>query len=395
MKVYYIKDRSIIYIMMAIFCLSIIFIGIKYIGNFKDEEKVEKEVEVVEVFNADKKPGFFMDIISKSNSFFDSIYKERYNKKSFVENLKTNFIKDFDINKKILKSQLPAIISMAEEPTLASRGRKKDDEDGELHKIEKGESEVYRDLGEISFVDGEEVIEVGNLGISKEKALEKIKNIKKPKTISIAKDKPYVMVYNTHATEAYLPEHDGGFRSTDKNYNVIAIADIITKNLIEKGHLVKQVETMHDYPNYNASYSRAKSTLETELSKEKNLKVLIDVHRDGVSPDASYYDRIKKESVVEIDGKRVGTFKFVIGNDTPNKDEIIQFSNYIKSVSDMMYPGLALKPIIKPYGKFNQNISDYSLLMEVGSNVNTLDETKRTADYISEILDVALKGITN
>ncbi|MGO1367960.1 MAG: stage II sporulation protein P [Senegalia sp. (in: firmicutes)] len=164
---------------------------------------------------------------------------------------------------------------------------------------------------------------------------------------------------------------------------------------IEKGHAVKHVQTMHDSPNYNASYSRARKTLETELSNGKNLKILMDLHRDGVSPGASYYNRMKKESVVEIDGKRVGTFKFVVGNDNPNKDKLIQFSNYVKSVSDMMYPGLCLKPIIKPYGKFNQYMSDYSLLIEIGSNVNTLDETKMTANYIAEILDVALKGIVN
>ncbi|WP_130806605.1 stage II sporulation protein P [Senegalia massiliensis] len=388
MKVYYVKDRSIIYIIAAIVCLSVIFTGIRIIDKFQKQEKVEKTVEVVEL-------SVFTDLITNSNTFFGSVYKKKYDKESFFINIKSKITGKLKIDKNLIKTQLPAIINMAEEPQLSSRGSKKDLDKNEetFHQIE-GDTD-YKALGDISFIDEEEVIEVGNLGISKEKALEKIKNIDKPKSISIAKDKPYIMIYHTHATEAYLPNHDGGFRSRDKNYNMIKIGDIITEKLIEKGHRVKHIETTHDYPSYNASYSRARSTIEKELKGEKNLRVLIDIHRDGVSPGASYYDRIKKESVVQIDGKKVGTFKFVVGNDTPNKDKVLQFANYIKSVSDMMYPGLCLKPIIKPYGKFNQYLSDYSLLMEVGSNVNTLEETERTADYISEILDVALKGMVN
>ena len=38
--------------------------------------------------------------------------------------------------------------------------------------------------------------------------------------------------------------------------------------------------------------------------------------------------------------------------------------------------------MIKPVGKYNQFLSDYSALIEVGSNLNTMEEAKETARII-------------
>lgn len=427
MKVYYIKDRSIIYILIAIVCLIIVFLGIKIISNIQYDESTQKTIDVVEVFNRTEQnienkveneninkehienPSFFMQLISRSNSFIRSMYNEKYNHKTMLAQIKETLVEDIQINRKLLKSQLPAIISTTNldginldtKEKYANRGGNiKDISQDGLETINGLEIESsYSPLGDIAFIDdetGDEAIPVSGSGISKEEALEVIKNIERPKTLNVSSNNsPYVMIYHTHATEAYLPKAEVNYRSQDKNYNVIGIGDIVGEELAKKGHGVTHIETLHDFPNYNESYSRSLATIKEQMNKNKNLNVLLDIHRDGVTPDTSYYNKVKKESVIEIDGKKVGTFRFVIGNDTPNKDEILLFSNYIKSVSDMLYPGLCLSPIIKPYGKYNQYLSDYTLLLEVGSNINDMKETKATARYIAEILDVALKGIIN
>lgn len=418
MRVYYIKDRSIIYIITAIFCLLLIFIGVKIIGNIKSDETTQKTIDVVEVFSGDKKevkieedtnveiqnPNFLMMILSRSNSFIRSIYDGKYKSENILSQIKDNYMVDIVIDQEILKTQLPAIMSMTNikdlkvdtDFKLANRGDDKDSIYEELETISELEVESsYSPLGNISFVDNTtegEAITTAAAGISREDAFKAVAGIAKPKAISVEKNKPYILIYHTHATEAYLPEED--FRSEDKKYNVLGIGDILEEELKKKGHGVTHIETFHDLPSFNQSYSKSLSSMKSALNKEDNLTVLLDLHRDGIASSASYYDKAKKESVIEINGKRVATFKMVIGNGTPNKEKILQFSNYIKTVSDMLYPGLCLKHVIKPYGKYNQYLSDYTLLLEVGSNLNTVEETEETAKLLAEILDVALKGIT-
>ncbi|MBS4536869.1 stage II sporulation protein P [Clostridium sp. D2Q-11] len=422
MRVYYIKDRSIIYILTAIICLVIIFIGVKIISNLQSEETTQKTVDVVEVFTGNKEnsividesednieyqsieePNFFMMVLGKSNAFIRSIYNEKYKNSDLLSRLKQTYMIDLEIDQKILKTQLPAIVSMTNfdnvklgnRLSIANRSSNKANSYEELETFNELEVESgYSPLGNIAFVDDkyEEAIPTSAAGISRDEAMKAIESMAKPKAISVESNKPYVMIYHTHATEAYAPV--SGARSEDKKYNVVGIGDMISEELNKRGHEVNHVENYHDQPSYTGSYGRSLSTIKSQLKKEKNLKVLIDVHRDGVASDASYYDKAKKESVIEIDGKRVATFFMVVGNDTPNRDKIVQFSNYIKTVSDMLYPGLCRKPVMKPYGKFNQYMSDYTLLIEVGSNLNTIEETRETAKLIGEVLDIALRGIT-
>ncbi len=80
------------------------------------------------------------------------------------------------------------------------------------------------------------------------------------------------------------------------------------------------------------------------MRENGNLKVLIDVHRDGVELDKpevkknlnKYINKFK----TNINGKDVATFYFVIGPDSPNKEEVLSFAKYFKAVCDIIYPGL-------------------------------------------------------
>ena len=94
-----------------------------------------------------------------------------------------------------------------------------------------------------------------------------------------------------------------------------------------------------------------------------------------------------------IDGKDVATFSIVIGPDSPNVDEVLKFAKYIKSVSDTLYPGLCKGIIIKPSGKFNQFVSNYYALIEIGSNLNTIEEAQESAKLVGKILSVVIDKV--
>jgi stage II sporulation protein P len=83
----------------------------------------------------------------------------------------------------------------------------------------------------------------------------------------------------------------------------------------------------------------------------------------------------------------------VVGPNTPNYDQVLAFAKYIKAVSDTLYPGLCKGIIVKPIGKYNLFISDYASLVEIGSNVNTVDEANECGKLVGEILDIVIRSL--
>ncbi len=229
-----------------------------------------------------------------------------------------------------------------------------------------------------------------NTGISS------IENIPKPLNINklnLNKEERYILMYHTHGTESFLVEDPWLYHSQDVNKNVVNIGDVMTKVLEAKGHKVDHVQTLHDLPSYNQSYTRSSNTVKTKKESNSNLKILLDVHRDGVAQDAKYKDRFLKTARTQINGVSTATFSLVIGPDTPNYDEVLSFAKYIKAVSDTLYPNLCTGIIIKPAGKYNLYFSDYAALLEIGSNLVTQEEATETAKRVGEILSLVLDSI--
>lgn len=223
-----------------------------------------------------------------------------------------------------------------------------------------------------------------------------IENIPEPLMISkikIDNDKPYILMYHTHATESYLLSKEDNYRNPDKKYNVMGIGSIISTVLEANGHKVDHVETYHDLPSYNQSYSRSLNTINKKREESSNLKILLDIHRDAVVENTSNIENIKAKSKIDINGKSVATFSLVVGPDSANKEAVLSFAKYIKAVSDVLYPKLCTGILIKPKGRYNQYLSDYSALIEVGYNFNTMEEANEGAKLVGEILTIVINSI--
>lgn len=223
-----------------------------------------------------------------------------------------------------------------------------------------------------------------------------VENIPSPlniEKITVDKSKPYIALYHTHASEGYQPLKEGIYHIEDKTKNVIGVGEIITTVLEANNHKTKHIETYHDIPVYNKSYSRSLNTINKIKEEEKNIKVFIDVHRDGRDKNSPDYEEFLKKSKTKINGVDTATFALVVGPETPNYDSVLNFAKYIKAVSDTLYPGLCKGIIIKPYGKFNLYSSNYATLLEVGGNFNTIEEAKESAKLIGEILSIVFNSL--
>ncbi len=199
---------------------------------------------------------------------------------------------------------------------------------------------------------------------------------------------PQVLIYHTHTTEAFL----GETRSRDNAKNMVAVGDKIEAQLKAAGINVVHDTTCHDYPSYNGSYDRSKVTMLNNLKKYPGLQVTLDIHRDAMgSADGT---RIKPTAV--INGKKAAQIMIISGCDDdgslgfPNWEYNLRFAVRIqKSLCDL-YPGLA-RPLNFCTRKYNENLTKGSLLVEFGTEVNTLEE----ATYSGELFGKSLAAVLN
>lgn len=195
---------------------------------------------------------------------------------------------------------------------------------------------------------------------------------------------PQILIYHTHATESYQPVTYGNFHTVEEYGTVREVGDILTEGLRAKGIGVAHDKTLHDSPSYNQSYDRSLQTAKGLLAKYPSGKIIIDLHRDA----AAYTGGAGK--TVKIDGQDVAKYSLVVGNGNENVAELKAFAAKVNAKAESMYPGFGGKIIEKEY-KYNEYISNQALLVEVGNNQNTIDQTKLTGKYLAEVFAAVLK----
>ena len=408
MKIKRLKHRGDIGILIAVLCLIILFVGFKItdsITNMDDEDSeftnifknsenlIDEDYEVVTAFNSidniEEKNNFvinvnednlFLRLLVNSNAYMGVVYENGSirSRSGIVENIFSFFEPET-----YLKAQLPAIFTFVDIT----------EENAEKVFESNAEKEVPV-LGDILFIESPEELEEGeNISENNEGTNNTQQVVEIPDAIVVDNENPSILIYHTHTTEAYLPIKKDQYHTTERKYSVLAIGDIITESLIEKGNKVKHVDIYHDIPSYNKAYTRSLETVKKVLKEEKNIEVVLDVHRDAYADNVSI-KTVNEKSKVSINGTTVATFALVIGPDNVNKDKLIKFAKYIEATANELYPGFCRGIIIKPMGRFNQFVSDHYALIEVGSNLNTIDEAKKSAELIAEVLDEVIKEIS-
>lgn len=193
--------------------------------------------------------------------------------------------------------------------------------------------------------------------------------------------KPCVLIVHTHTTESYL-EQD---RSIDETKNMIAIGTVIKDRLENGGIKVIHDTTVHDYPTYNGAYTRSAATVKNRLAENPDINIVLDIHRDAVAAN----DGKKVSLVTEINGEKTAQLMFVVGTDaqlTHEKwHENLKLALKLQRTADELYPTL-MRPINLREQRFNQQLSEGSIILEVGANGNSIDEAKHSAELISNVL---------
>lgn len=205
---------------------------------------------------------------------------------------------------------------------------------------------------------------------------------------------PQVLIMHTHTTECFSDTQyikGSPDRNLDENKNIVAVgeaaAEIFRKNGIEVYH----DKTVHDYPSYNGAYKRAATTIRNDLEAYHGIKVVLDIHRDGITRE----DGTKVKLVTEINNMPTAQVMLVVGTNTmlqhDNWHENLKFAVNIQQKAIEMYPSL-MRPIDLREERFNEQLTLGSLIIEVGSNGNTLEEAVRGGESIADVISAVLNG---
>lgn len=211
--------------------------------------------------------------------------------------------------------------------------------------------------------------------------------------LRVTKDKPQMLIYHTHGSETYSESPENNYHSTDIENSVMSVGDTLTTELANKGWGVLHSIKYNDLA-YNESYATSAKIVKSLLSQYDSVKIAIDLHRDGLSLKSEQDKKaVHDKYVTEINGETVAKFFLVVGQRNENVEELKKQAEEITNLAEKKYPGLVSPVVIKQYGRFNQYMADNGLLVEIGNNATSTEESKATCKYLAEILDEYYSGI--
>ena len=204
---------------------------------------------------------------------------------------------------------------------------------------------------------------------------------------------PQVLIVHTHATESYMHEDRDYYtaadvtRTTDNAANMINIGNIIAQRLKVGGFSVLHDTTQHDKDSYSGSYDKAAKTITEYLKKYPSIKIVIDVHRDSISLG----ENNKSKPTVEIGGRKAAQVMLCMGSQSgavtgfPNWKENFRLAARFQQTMEVMYPGLA-RPMLLMSKKYNEHLTTGSMLLEVGTEANSISEAAYSAELVGNCL---------
>ena len=211
-------------------------------------------------------------------------------------------------------------------------------------------------------------------------------------------DEPQVLIIHTHTTESYEQDNDGYYdhnfdgRSLCPANSVVGVGAVLAQTLADNGICVVHDGTIFDDPLYENSYSRSRERIEQILSEYPSIKIVLDIHRDGISDGDS-----RIAPVTETDSGTAAQIMIICGCDDgsgilPDYMENLRFGIYLQQGIERDNPGLT-RPLLFDYRFYNQDLTTGSLVIEFGALGNSREQSLRSARLAGESIASLLKEL--
>lgn len=213
-------------------------------------------------------------------------------------------------------------------------------------------------------------------------------------------DEYSVLVIHTHTSEAYTPDGvmsddpDDPYltRSDDPMRNVVAVGSEFCRVLEENGiktlHHTKAIDSISDY---SEAYQNSAAIIKYYLERYPTIKYVFDIHRDAVVLSTGE----KAKCLCVHNGNPAAQVMLVVGTDSLGQDHedwennlslAIRLQLSVYGECDKLMRSINIKQ-----GAFNQHYSERGLLLEFGSDGNTLAEALYSAAVVAEHLTKIIK----
>ena len=150
---------------------------------------------------------------------------------------------------------------------------------------------------------------------------------------------------------------------------------------------------LHDKPSFNGSYAHSLNTVQGYFEKYPTIQVVFDIHRDSIV----YDDKTKAKAVANKDGKDAAQLMFVVGTDEKGLDNpewrenLTSAIHFQKEITEK-YPEL-MRHINLRKERFNGHTSNASVIVEVGTSGNSLEEALYAIEIMGECIGNYLKSL--
>lgn len=214
-------------------------------------------------------------------------------------------------------------------------------------------------------------------------------------SIDLQGEEPKVLIYHTHSQEAFADSRPGEWQDT-----VVGLGETLRNNLetrygISVLHLTDTFDVIDGVTDRSAAYTYAEQRVREVLEEYPSIKVVIDLHRDGVAESTRL--------VTEIDGKETAQLMLLNGLcrtaangpieylQNPYLTENLAFSFKIQAKAAQYYPDLMRRIYLRSY-QYNLHILPRSLLVECGAQTNTVEEVQNAMPLLADLLYLVLSG---
>ena len=215
----------------------------------------------------------------------------------------------------------------------------------------------------------------------------------KPLEWDLFAEEPTVLILHTHATESYTKQGEhyketSSWRTLDPEYNMLAIGSLVAEILENAGIRVIREETLHDYPSYNGSYIRSRQSVRNALKEHPGIRLVLDLHRDAAGEEVN-----QMRTLASVDGEDSAQLMIVIGTNHDHYEENLSLGLKLHVQLEQQNPGI-MRPLQLRSQRFNQDLSDGTLLVEVGAAGNNHKEARIAATQLAEAIIALAKGTT-
>lgn len=199
-----------------------------------------------------------------------------------------------------------------------------------------------------------------------------------------------ILIYHTHTHEAYSMASEGEYealemwRTDDAEHNILRVGEELTSLLEKLGFTVVHDTTDHELDDLSTAYIRSMETLDKRNSEDYDL--YIDLHRDAYTAGTELtcsYSGVDAAKLMVLIGKGENF------DEKPFFEENYELACRLTDAINTLCPGMGRDVMVKT-GRYNQHVAPNALLIEVGNNMNTLEQAIAAMPVLADAINNVL-----